>query len=133
MHADCMRKGPPGKRRDWCRGGGAAAAASPTAAAVRNRAEQASLCSCISVSNCSCNHSVITSSSVCRHGGRPLAPTAALLAAHGSGFGTTAGRQQQRQHTRRQLGHRVVVRAERDFYQILGVSRDAGALVDSDS
>ncbi|KAL4450637.1 hypothetical protein ABPG77_000993 [Micractinium sp. CCAP 211/92] len=59
------------------------------------------------------------------HGGRPLAPTAALLAAHGSGFGTTAGRQQQRQHTRRQLGHRVVVRAERDFYQILGVSRDA--------
>ncbi|KAL4433639.1 hypothetical protein ABPG75_000080 [Micractinium tetrahymenae] len=55
---------------------------------------------------------------------RLLAPTAALPA-RGSGFGSSTAQQQRRQHKRRQLGQRLVVRADRDFYQILGVSRDA--------
>lgn len=38
---------------------------------------------------------------------------------------------QGRQHMRRQLGKRLVVHADRDFYQILGVSRDAGAVLSS--
>ena len=56
---------------------------------------------------------------------RPVRAGAAS-AAPASGFGARAaavGRRQQR----RTLGSRLVVRADRDFYQILGVSRDSGA------
>lgn len=55
---------------------------------------------------------------------RLLTPTAALPAC-GSGFGSSAALKQRRHHPRLQLGQRLVVRADRDFYQILGVSRDA--------
>lgn len=56
------------------------------------------------------------------------APIAAALSARGSGsssssFGSAA--QQRRQSRRQQLGQRLVVRAERDFYQILGVEKGA--------
>ncbi|KAI3434453.1 hypothetical protein D9Q98_002530 [Chlorella vulgaris] len=46
-----------------------------------------------------------------------LAPSAA--------FGSNAAVQPQQRKQRRTLGGRLVVRAERDFYQILGVARDA--------
>lgn len=70
----------------------------------------------------------LCSYSLCRPSNRLLTPTAALPAC-GSGFGSSAALKQRRHHPRLQLGQRLVVRADRDFYQILGVSRDAGGML----
>lgn len=67
----------------------------------------------------------------CRATCSPMAvaamPARGTSSSFGSAAAAAAAQQQRRQQQRRQLGKRLVVHAERDFYQILGVARDAGA------